>query len=40
MVLFSNGESGSGVDLTKCYLDTLRKAKIDPEEKYFERVTR
>ena len=40
MVLFSNGEHGSGVDLTKCYLDTLRKAKIDPEEKYFERVTR
>ena len=40
VVLFSNGESGSGVDLTKCYVDVLKKAKIDPEEKYFERVTR
>jgi len=40
VVLFSNGESGSGVDLTKCYVDILKKAKIEPEEKYFERVTR
>ena len=40
VVLFTNGEAGSGVDLTKCYVDTLKKAKVEPEEKYFERITR
>ena len=40
VVLFSSGEAGSGVDLTKCYVDVLRKGQVEPEEKYFERVTR
>jgi hypothetical protein len=42
VVLFVNGEAGSGVDLTKCYVDILRKAEGDiiPEEKYFLRVAK